>query len=114
MDDALAVQKAVARVLDRIINIGQALSIDGQRLSEIKRLHADGTRRAIAVIDSWLRGNYNATNKPYSNHSEEQHRSPSWWNLVWAVAHRAGGANPAHAKVIAEKYKGKTICSMFV
>ena len=107
MNDALAVQKAVSRVLDRIINIGQALSVDGQRISEIKRLHVDGNRRAIAVIDTWLRGNYNASSKPYSNHSEEQYRCPSWWNLVWAVAHKTGGANPAIAKMIAEKHASK-------
>ena len=28
---------------------------------------------------------------------------------MWAVAHSVGGANPAHAKVIAESYKGAPV-----
>lgn len=109
VDDALAVQKAIDKVLYRIIEIAQSLNLRGERIEEIERLHKEDSRRAVAVIDTWLRGNFNAKKKPYSLHSEEKYRCPSWWNLVWAVAHKPGGGNPAHAEFIAKNFKSKQL-----
>ena len=106
MDDALAVQKAIGKVTNRATHIGRALGLREQRIEEIERLHRGDSRRAIAVIDSWLRQDFNQKQKPYSLHPEE-YRCPSWWNLVWAVAHRAGGSNPREAEQIAIHFKSK-------
>lgn len=106
VDDALAVQKAIGKVTNRATEIGRALGLQEQRIGEIERQHPEDSRRAIAVFDSWLRGEFNPKQKPYSLHPEE-HRCPSWWNLVWAVAHQAGGKNPAHAQHIAIHFKSK-------
>lgn len=106
VDDALAVQKAIGNVTSRATDIGRALGLREQRIEEIERLHKEDGRRAIAVVDSWLRQDFNPKQKPYSLHSEE-YRCPSWWNLVWAVAHKTGGSHPAQAQQIAIHFKSK-------
>lgn len=106
VDDALAVQKAIGKVTSRATDIGRALGLQEQRIEQIERLHKEDGRRAIAVVDSWLRQDFNPKQKPYSLHSEE-YRCPSWWNLVWAVAHKTGGSNPAQAQQIAIHFKSK-------
>ncbi|CAI8001670.1 Caspase-3 [Geodia barretti] len=102
--DALAVRRALENLTARIIHIGRALSLGSDRLEVIEKAHgASGTRCAIAVIDTWLRGNYNPTKEPYTIAGNNPH--PSWWNLVWAVCHRIGGKDPAEARIIAENHK---------
>ena len=104
--DALAVRRAIENLTARIIPIGRALSLGSDRLEVIEKAHgASGTRCAIAVIDTWLRGNYNPTKEPYTIAGNNPH--PSWWNLVWAVCHRIGGKDPAEARIIAENHKSK-------
>ena len=51
----------------------------------------------FAVLQKWLK----------RIHDVKRHGYPSWHSLVKAVAHPAGGANPALAESIAEKYPGK-------
>ena len=104
MDDSLAVQKALGA--ERIINIGRALGLSKERVDNIEKLHRHSpSRQAIAIVDTWLRGNFNDQRPPYTIPGNTPH--PSWRSLVWAVAHNVGGNNPAKAKTIAQKYKGK-------
>ena len=107
LDDLLPVVRAIQKVGDRSVHIGRTLGLPQDRRDEpeLCRYHSQD-RQAIAVIDSWLRGNFNRGSRPYALHSEEKYRCPSWWNLVWVVAHSTGGNNPAHALVIAQSYKG--------
>ena len=105
--ETLAVQKAIGKVKSRILYIARALSLPSDRIEEIERVHKDDNRRALAVIATWLQGNFNDLRMPYSVHPEKKYRCPSWWNLVWAIAHRSGGNDPAHAVKIAGEYKSK-------
>lgn len=96
-------RKALARVLDRVVHIGEALRLPNVRVSEISKMHrTNADRRAIAIIDTWLRGNYMANKRPYILHSAKEHQCASWWNLVWAVADNVGGGSPAYAQEIAK------------
>lgn len=107
VDDLLPLRKAIQKVVHRSVRIGRALGLPDERLTSIGKMHTED-RSAIAVIDSWLRGSFNKSQKPYTLHPEEKYQCPSWWNFVWAVAHSTGGDNPAHAMVIAQSYKGRT------
>ena len=55
-------------------------------------------KRLIAVINSWLTGNY-CPERDGSN-------APSWWKIVDVVADDIGGANPNLAKSIAQNWHG--------
>ena len=95
-------QKALGT--DRIINVARALQLRKERSDEIDQIHhLSHSRKAIAVIDTWLREDFNVTIPPEST------PHPTWWNLVWAVAHNVGGNNPAKAKNIARDYGSKNI-----
>ena len=52
----------------------------------------------ISIIDAWLKDNY-----------EDERLKPCWCSVVYAVADRVGGNNPAAARNIAKKWKG--MCS---
>ena len=56
-------------------------------------------KRLIAVINSWLTGNYH----PEGDGSN----APSWWKIVDVVADDIGGANPNLAKSIAQNWRGE-------
>ena len=56
-------------------------------------------KRLIAVINSWLTGNY----RPERDGSN----APSWWKIVDVVADDIGGANPNLAKSIAQNWRGE-------
>ena len=110
-EDSLALQKAVVKVISRIINIGQMLGLPQERIDEIVRLHRADNRRALAIIDTWLRKDFNDKATVYCTAGNTAF--PSWWNLVWAVASRAGGNHPAHARKIAENWKSnEEFCSI--
>ena len=104
--------RAIQKVVDHSVQIGRALGLPDDRLGKIGWKHSQD-RKAIAIIDSWLRGTFNQGARPYTLHSEEKYRCPSWWNLVWAVAHNTGGNNPRHALTIAESYESKICISTF-
>lgn len=104
VNDALAVRKAVQGVIARIPEVGRSLAISSPRLEAIKKVHAGKMdRQSIAIIDTWLRQDINKSKAPYNIKGNEPH--PNWWSLVWAVAHRVGGNNPAEARKIAENYE---------
>lgn len=105
-DDALAVRRAVHGVLAQIIDVGQALSVEDQRMKEIEKLHRKSHDRcALAIIDAWLNQSYDTDAEPYS--IEGYPTCPCWKNLAWAVSHQAGGQNPAYAKKIIKECKSK-------
>ena len=104
--DALAVRRALDKLTARIVFIGRALNLTHDRLEVIEKTHGgSGGRCAIAIIDTWLRGNFNGKKDPYTLPGNGPH--PSWWSLVWAVAHRVGGKDAAEARIIAEKHESK-------
>ena len=106
-EDLIAVMKALQRVKAEIPKIFEILKVDDQKIKQIKATHRlNYDRVSISLIGEWLRGSCQEdyrTREPYSLH-EEQYQHPSWWNLVWAVAHSVGGNNPAQAEKIAKTY----------
>ena len=94
-----------ADMYSRSVSIGRVLRLSPGRIEEITRLHRSLSRRAVSIIDTWLRGNYSADGAPYTIPANTPH--PSWWNLVWAVADPLGGNNLAQASTIARDYKSK-------
>lgn len=55
----------------------------------------NSVRGLIAVVDFWLNGDY-----------ECKDLYPCWCSVVYLVAHRVGGKNPAAAMEIAKNWKG--------
>ena len=105
-EDALAVRRALVNVQARITEIGRSLGVSGDRITRIKQLHGSGDGRCvIAVIDTWLRGVFDASREPYTIPGNEPHQS--WWNLVWAVSHKVGGKDPSEARIIAKNYESE-------
>ena len=103
----LAVLRAIEGVKTQIVSIAGTLRIKPPKIDQIKSSHShDIDRLAIRLMDEWLRGaNVMVDKPPYTLHKSDQHKRPSWWDLVWAVHHR----NPAHAEKIAKKWNGMII-----
>ena len=55
-------------------------------------------KRLIAVINSWLSGNY--------KEERDGSNAPCWWKIVDVVADDVGGADPNRAKYIAQNWRG--------
>ena len=55
----------------------------------------NSVRGLITVVDAWLKGDYD---------SEDLY--PCWCSVVYVVADRMGGKNPAAARTIAQNWKG--------
>ena len=99
-----SVMRALEDVKAETPSIARALRLKENTVKKLEKLHRNNfDRLAIALMDTWLRGDYikDRPREPYSLH-EEKYQHPSWWNLVWAVKH----SNPAHAEEIAKCYKG--------
>ena len=56
----------------------------------------------IAIIVEWLNGNHNSRRPPYTLHDKE-YQHPSWWNLLYAMATKAGGNDYGSVEKIAKK-----------
>ena len=95
------------KVSSKILPVAKALALSNDRIKEIERLHRSDGRRAIAIIDTWLRRDYNDKRLPYS--LPDYPSCPSWWILVWAVSYKSGGSDAAHAMKIAREYKSKLL-----
>ena len=80
-------------------NIGLALRLQPHVLSTIEKNHADVKDRLLNVLTEWLNKAYNTT----------RFGDPTWQLLVAAVAHPAGGNNPALAQHIASTYNGECV-----
>ena len=96
--------QALVGVGCNIHHIAEALRVQTEYLDQCKRVHKKGTDRCnISIMGLWLSGNHMKNGEPYTIHEEDKYQCPSWWNLVWAVCRRPGGANPARAKIIAKQ-----------
>ena len=76
---------------------GIALCLKVTTIDEIKNLHRRPEKRMIAVLSAWLRGQTIKGRAP----------SLSWKSVVWVVADRVGGENPAHAEHILLNHSSK-------
>ena len=81
-------------------SIGLALRLNSGQLKKIEKDNRDSVEDCLTeVLTLWL-------NKAYNT---ERFGEPSWELLARAVAHPAGGNNPALAEEITKKYGGITI-----
>lgn len=77
-------------------NIGEALRL---RPNKLERIRQDSTNKVdclCGVLNEWLEGEYNT----------QRFGSPSWKQLVKAVAHEHGGNDCYLAEWIDNKYNG--------
>ena len=89
------------------MKVGQVLGLNDERLKQIDALHGrTPSRIPIAVIDTWLRETDVDFNSATYSRLDKQHRCPSLYTLVWAVAHRQGGNSPAVALQIIDSFEG--------
>ena len=103
-ESLLEVLIALDDVIHRAVNIGEALRVDPAAIRKTKDIHRNNRSLVgISILGAWLRGEHGEVGTPYSLHSEDEHKCPSWWNLVYAVAVTAGGNSFAHAEKIAKK-----------
>ena len=71
---------------------------NGVSLSAFAFEHVGMYKCLIAVINSWLSGNYHM--------ERDGSNAPSWWKIVDIVADDIGGADPNQAKSIAQSWQG--------
>ena len=76
---------------------GIALCLKVTTIDNIKKLYRGPEKRMIAVLSAWLKGQTIEGKAP----------SLSWRSVVWVVADRVGGENPAHAQHILLKHSSK-------
>ena len=97
IDDLFDVKSKLAPVTARWKHIGLALRLDPSELKKIEKDNRDSVEDCLTeVLTLWL-------NKAYKY---ERFGEPSWELLARAVAHPAGGNNPALAEEIAKKHGG--------
>ena len=94
IDDLFTVNSELHPVAHEWKNIGLALRLQPHVLSIIEKNRIDVQSRLLDVMTEWLNKTYNTA----------RFGEPSWQLLVAAVAHPAGGNNPALAQHIARKY----------
>ena len=85
--------RAVHDVVDKWEGIALCLRV--KDIDKIKRDYRGAGKRMIAVLSAWLRG------------QTQDDEPPSWKMVVWVVADRVGGDNPAHAERILLNYDSK-------
>ena len=90
------VKSAVLPIAAKWKDVGIALRLRPSDLDGIETTHSTSPERCLTeMLMLWLRRNYNV----------EKFGEPTWQQLVEAVMAPAGGANPALANCITEKYK---------
>lgn len=100
----LDVVKALDGAMVRAEYIALALRVKQSTVDEIKKKHRDNYELwSISIFGAWLRGEHGKKGVPYTEHKDEEHKCPSWWNLVYVVALNVGGNNFSHAEDIAKK-----------
>ena len=98
IDDLFIVSSELLPVAHRWKSIGLALKLDPNLLERIKaKRNINVDENLSDTLTEWLQKAYNTT----------RFGDPSWKLLVKAVAHPAGGNNPALAQQIALKYNGR-------
>ena len=89
------VMSELAPVTNRWKYIGLALRLDPNKLKVIEKENRNNFEDCLTeALTLWLNGNYNT----------ERFGEPSWELLVTAVAHSAGGNNPALAGEIKKNH----------
>ena len=96
MNDLFDVKGELLSVVPRWKDIGLALRLDPSQLDDIENDNRYASDCLTKVLTLWLKKAYNT----------ERFGEPSWELLARAVAHPAGGNNPALAEEIAKKYGG--------
>ena len=95
MDDQFEVETEVFDVASGWESFGKALHISPQRLSIIKAVPGITPEKCLSdTLSEFLRKNY----------KWEKFGEPSWRLIVTAIAHRAGGDDPALALRIARNH----------
>ena len=96
-DDAFNVYEEVLLVAESWGRVALGLGLPPRMKSLIAKKHSNNPEDCLlAVVEEWLKGVHNV----------QKYGRPSWRVLVQAVAHPAGGANPALAHSIAAKHPG--------
>ena len=96
-DDLYEVYEEVFTMSGRWGKIAVALKLPESIRALIAKKHPNDPEECLlAVVLDWLKGVHNV----------QKYGHPSWRVLVQAVAHPAGGANPALAQSIAAKHSG--------
>ncbi len=93
-DDMADVVNALTDVQSRYYEIGTQLRLKG--LATIKNRSTTDTIAMGAVVEEWLKGNYNT----------KKLGPPTWKMLVKLVANSNGGNNNSLAKKIANEHPG--------
>ena len=96
IDDLFDVKSVLLPVVARWKGIGLALRLDPSQLDEIESDNRNSTDCLTRILTLWLKKAYNT----------ERFGEPSWELLARAVAHPAGGDNPALAKEIGKEDGG--------
>ena len=99
IDDLFTVNSELLPMASKWENIGLALRLQLHVLSAIESNRTDVQGRLRNVLTEWL-------NKAYNT---DRFGNPTWQLLVAAVAHPAGGNNPALAQHIASTYNGECV-----
>ena len=96
-DDAFNVYEEVLPLVGSWGRIALGLGLPPRMKSFIAKKHPNDPKDCLlAVVEEWLMGLHNV----------QRYGHPSWRGLVQAVAHPAGGANPALAHSVAAKHPG--------
>ena len=96
-DDLFDVKTELLPVVAKWKDIGLALRLDPSQLDEIESNNRNSSDCLTRVLTLWLKKTYNT----------ERFGEPSWELLARAVAHPAGGNNPALAEEMSHKSKNK-------
>ena len=96
-DDLYEVNEALITMAGSWKRIAVALRLPPHLIRVIAKQHSNNPNDCLlAMVEEWLKGVQNV----------QEYGHPSWFTLVQAVAHPAGGANPALARTIAAKHTG--------
>ena len=87
------------RTSRRVTQLEEPLRLKPSLLSQIQKDCSDEKDCLVKLLTEWLNKTYNTA----------RFGDPSWQLLVAAVAHPAGGNNPALAQLIATKYNGECV-----
>ncbi len=97
MDDLCCILSHLEDVRAECYNIGTFLKLRQGDLDTIRRSNVDFAEAMTAIINNWLKLNYNV----------EKFGEPTWKALVDAVASPMGGNNNAVAMEIARSHPGE-------
>ena len=90
--DLRAVVRVLCQAQYQIDEIAAELQVDESEIERIKHVYQGDKSDLwyIAIIATWLNGNYDKKKTPYTLHNKE-YQHPSWWNLFYAIAKESGG-----------------------